>query len=507
MLVLAACVALAPSARGEGAPAPAAEAVVRVHERAAFALKVDRGGQSAAARAKAAGQALDAVVDRGDPPEARVEEGDGVAVVFFGTTPIITLGEEDAAASGETLHVYASTVASHAQESVRAEETRSSIANTVFAVSLLVFSGLLAFLLFRRVGEFAGRAAAWVKENPDRIPALRLRHIEVVAPNAVRGGVKIALGLAHLVAQLAIGYTWLLFALSLFAATRDYTERLTGFVLAPLWALVGRLGSALPVVVVASVAALAVGVLVRFVELFFESVGEGNTTLGWLPRDLAAPTSVLARAGIIVVSIVLAAPLLTGADDGAFSRIGVAVVAAIGLSSTPVLACVVAGVPIVFGRRLTVGDFVEVGAHAGRVMAVSLLSITLEATDGSELRVPHLIGLVKATRVIGRVPPMSLEIAIDPRESQARVRARLLAIAAPFTTRTKVELLSIDGESARYRLSGCRIEGAGDLESSVVDTLHAENIALGGARRGRAMDPHSAPSSEERAEGSVSEPA
>lgn len=475
-------VALTPSARA--ADAPPAEAVVRVHERATFAIKADRGGQTAKERARAASQALGEVVDRDEPPEARVEEKDGVAVVFFGKTPIVTLGEEDAAESGETLHVYASSIASRAQEGVRAEETRQSIADTVFSVSLLVFSGLLAFLLFRRVGGFAERARAWVKANPQRVPALRLGRIEVIRPNAVRGAAKIALDVGTLLTQLAIGYGWLLFALSLFAATRGYTERLTGFVLAPFWALLGRLGSALPIVVVASIAALAVAVLVRFAELFFESVGEGSTTLGWLPRDLAAPTSVLVRAGIVVVSLVLAAPLLTGADDGALSRIGVAILAAIGLSATPVLACVVAGLPIIFGRRLAPGEFVEVGSHAGRVKEVSLLAVTLEAADGSELRIPHLVGLVRATRVIGRVPPVTMEIAIDPREPQARVRERLLAIAAPFTTRTKVELVSLDGDAAHYRLTGCRIEGAGDLESTIADTLRAENTALGRGRPG-----------------------
>ncbi|MGO8994652.1 MAG: mechanosensitive ion channel domain-containing protein [Polyangiaceae bacterium] len=461
----------------------AVEAVVHVHERAAFTLKADRAGQSAADRARAASQALDTVVDQAETAEARVEEKDGVAVVFFGKTPVITLGDVDAATTGETLHVYASSIASRAQEAVRAEETRRSIADTVFSVSLLVFTGLLAFLLFRFVSDRADVAQAWVKANPRRIPALRLGRIEVVRPNAVRGGVNIALGLAKLFTQLAIGYAWLAFALSRFEATRSYTDRLTGFVLEPLWGLVGRVGGALPVVVVASIAALAVGVLVRFVALFFESVAEGSTTVGWLPRDLAAPTSMLARAGIIVAALVLAAPLLTGTDNGALSRVGVAVLFAIGLSCTPVIACVVAGIPIVFGRRFVAGDFVEVGEHAGRVKGVSLLAVTLEGGDGSELRVPHLVALVRATRVIGSVPPVSIEVTIDARESQAKVRERLLAIAGPFTTRTKVELLSLDGGGARYRVSGCRIEGAGDLASTLADALRAENVALGRAAR------------------------
>lgn len=476
---------LSPAHAADPLPPTNAEVVVRVHERVVFPLSLGRGEQSSQDRARLASEALASVVDRGDPPDARVEERDGVAVVFFGKTPIITLADEDAAASGETLHVYAAAIAARAQEGVRAEETRSTIANTVFSISLLVFSGLLALLLFRRIGAFAARATAWVKENPQRIPALRLRHIEVIRPRAVRGGVTVALSLSHLVTQVAIVYGWLLFALSLFAVTRPYTERLSGFVLAPLWALIGRLGSALPIVVVASLAAFAVGILVRFTGLFFESVAEGGTWVGWLPQNLAKPASVLARAGIIVIALVLAAPLLTGADDGALSRIGVVVLAALGLSATPVLACVVAGIPVIFGRTVSVGDIVAIGDSAGSVKEVSLLGVTLLARDGSELRIPHLIGLVCPTRVIGPLSRVSFDVAIDPRESQARVRELLLALATPLMTRAKIEMVSLDVDAARYRLTGVRMEGAGDLESAVADALRAENVTLGRARQER----------------------
>src|SRR5690606_25337551 len=48
-----------------------------------------------------------------------------------------------------------------------------------------------------------------------------------------------------------------------------YTERLTGFVLAPIAQLTQRAVSTLPVLIVALTAALAVWALVRFVGLFF----------------------------------------------------------------------------------------------------------------------------------------------------------------------------------------------------------------------------------------------
>ena len=38
----------------------------------------------------------------------------------------------------------------------------------------------------------------------------------------------------------------------------------------------------------------------------------GETSLSWLPRDLATPTGVLVRLGIVVVSLLIAAPLVGG---------------------------------------------------------------------------------------------------------------------------------------------------------------------------------------------------
>jgi hypothetical protein len=346
---------------------------------------------------------------------------------------------------------------------------------------LLVFSGLLAFLLFRRVGDLSGRARMWVRANPGSIPALKLGHIEVVRPAAVRGAVSIALALAHRIAQFAICYSWLIFALSRFDATRAYTDRLAGFVLAPLSALIGRIGAALPLFVVAAVAAVALGVAVRFVGLFFVGIARGETHVSWLPRDLAGPTSVLVRSGMVLVSIVLAAPLITGTDDGALSRAGVVALVALGLACTPVLACAAAGVPSVFTRRLKPGDFVEAGGRAGTVRDVTLLELVLEDTLGCEVRVPQLLGLWHPTRVLGGAPMVTMEVTVDPHERPAKVQGALAGATAATCDRARVDLLSLDADGARWRVSGVtkRGNGAAALADAVAQAIADGGIALG----------------------------
>ncbi len=461
---------------------------VRLHDKAVFSLHAQRAGLSPQERARAAGKALESVLDDPDQPTTRVEEQTaGTAVVFVGKTPIISLGDADATAAGGdvTLHVYAAGVASKVDGTLRAERKRSAIATSVFSFSLLVFAGLLAFLLFRRVGDLSGRARTWVKDHPDRIPALKLGHIEVVRPGAVRGALSIALALGHRVAQFTIAYSWMIFALSRFEATRAYTDRLAGFVLVPLSALIGRAGAALPLVVVSAVAAVALGVAVRFAGLFFVGVARGETHLSWLPRDLAGPTSALVRSGMVLVSLVLAAPLLTGTDDGALSRAGVVALVALGLACTPVLACAAAGVPVVFGRRIRKGVFVEAGGRTGLVVDVSLLEIVLEDTVGCEVRVPQLLCLWHPTRVLGGAPMTVLEVTLDASERPAKIDGAIAGAIGLVCDRARVDLVSLDQDGGLWRVSGVPKPGktASALADALATALASEGIGLGRGRR------------------------
>jgi small-conductance mechanosensitive channel len=425
---------------------------------------------------------LERLVEEKESPEVHSEEQGDLVVVFGGKTPIIQLSAEDATAAGDaSLSVHAASVTAKVREALHTERQRKAIAESVFSFSLLVFSGLIAVLLLGKVRELTDKTRAWIDKNPDRLPALRIQSIDLVRPAAVRGALSVALGVGRLFGLLGIAYGWLLFAFSLFESTRSYTERLTGFVLTPLSALIGRIGSALPLLVIALSAVLATVLLVRFVGLFFGSVGRGETTLGWLPSDLAVPTGALVRFGIVVVALLVAAPLITGNDDGALARAGIAALVALGFASSPVLASVAAGIPAVYGRRVRIGDYAEIGGRAGRVLAISLLEVRLEDEMGCHLRIPHLMSLLHTTKVLGASPVISVEVVIDPLAAQGHVRSVLTSVARRFGTVAKVDLIRLDAEGAHYRVAtrGHASTGESDLSTAIADSLTRESIGLG----------------------------
>jgi small-conductance mechanosensitive channel len=473
----------APSA-SEGA---AASADVKVRDTAIVTLKAARGGLSAQERSRAANAALDALLAHPeDLGEVRFEETQGTAVVFVGKTPVLTLGPEDVEASAEaSLTVLAAKVTTRMSDGISTERKRSAIATSVFSVSLVVFSALIAFLLLGRVSDVAARVRTRLLDDPERIGAVRMGKVEFVSAGAARGTLTIAVTLGYRFVQIAIAYGWLIFALSLFDATRGFTQRLTGMVVQPLYGLAARIGGALPLVVVAAIALLAVSVLVRFVGLFFESVERGDTHIEWVPRELARPTSALVRFGILVVALVLATPMITGESDGALTRAGLVALLGLALASTPLLASAAVGVLVIFSRRFKAGDRVEVGGRDGKVVAVTLFETALEDADLAEVRVPHLLALLHPTRVLKHAPLSTLDIVVDGSAPQEEVERVLFEAARSLSARGRAELLHLDEAGAHWRVTSASMRHELSLAKAVREALATINVGLGKGRSAR----------------------
>jgi small-conductance mechanosensitive channel len=449
-----------------------------------FTIRVPRGGKTAAQRAADATKALlSAAHEGGKAADVRVQRKDDVAIVLVGQAPIVQLSSEDAKAAGDSsLDVHVAGVTAALRDALEQERRREVLAKTVFSISLLVFFGLIVFYLVRKIGEFAERARVWIDEHGERVLAVRVQKIEVVSPATVKSTAVVGLSVAKWLAQIGIIYAWLVVVLSLFEATSGYTERLTGFVLTPLSQLMTRIATGLPVLVVLSIAAFAVFVLVRFIGLFLGSVERRETTVTWISADLAAPTSALVRAGIVLAALVFLAPLVTGNPEGALARAGSIVLLALGLAATPTFATAVVGSIVLFGRRLRIGQLVRIGRYGGRIASIGLLEVRLSDADGAELRVPHLYSLAHPTQVLGQHETTTLDVAVATMSSRlSEVRDRLLDVARVHGESARVEVLSVDAERAHYRihvhLSGA--DARSTLQLAVATALAQAGIALG----------------------------
>lgn len=434
---------------------PGPEIWVKLQDQRIFPVRLGRGEENAEVRARRIGRALEAAAtDPSTPAEPRIVPDGPLLVLYLGERPIVQLSAEDAAAAADaSLEVHAKAIAAQIQQGLEKERTRSRIANAVFSLSLLVFAGMIAFLLLRRLGQLGALANRYLERREDNLPPLSFSGIEVLSPAMVRATVVTAISIGTRLAQVGIVYLWLVLSLSLFERTRDTGARLRELLLSPLGQLLGRFGRALPLILVLVLAVLLLLVVVRFVGLFFASVARGETRLSWLPTELAAPTSVLLRAGLLLAFLVLAGPLILGSNDLVSSMIGIVALLSVGLGSTPLFATAIIGVVVIFGRRYHVGDYVEVGRAQGRIQRLSVLELRLIDDQGQELRVPHLMALLRGARVSGPKARVSATIWVDPAAPLDQVAALLEETAAAIGSAARVDLKGLDRRAARFLVS------------------------------------------------------
>jgi hypothetical protein len=429
-------------------------AEVKVGETVAFVVRAHLADQSTEQRATAASRAIQEAFDDASPEDVHAERAGELAVVYLGKTPVIQLSVADAkSANDATLDVHADSVASQLAKAVRAEKSRSALASKIFSICLVVFFGVVVLYLWRKIAEFAERASDWLEANPHRIPAIRVRTLQILTPTAVRTGSALAISVGKWVGQFSIVYLWLLFALSLFEATRDLSERLNGYILQPFVSLAARVAGSLPIIVVVAIAILTVAIVFRVVGLFFEGVRDGSTTIEWLPAELARPTSTLVRAGLLLATFVLAAPILTGHPDGALARAGLVGLVTVGLASVPLVASCMVGVVVVYGKRLRLGEYVHIGETSGKVLEVGLVDVTLEDDEGNETRVPHLLSLFRPTQVIGPAPRVTVRVGVERARANAETRERLLQAITHVGVDPRVEIEEIERDDVHFSLS------------------------------------------------------
>lgn len=459
---------------------------VKLRDTRVFVIRVPRAGVSAEERAKRATAALERVAseDTKEEPDVRVEpEGDAL-VVIVGKTPIVQLGPEDAAAAGDAnVQITAALIQGSVKSALKSERTRSAVAKTAFSWSLVVLGGLAVFLILRKTRDVVVKARGWVDKHPEKLPVLRIGAVEILRPAAFQGVTRVAISLLERAFQLFVIYVWAILSFSLFESTRDWGKRVTGVVVTPLGALVGRIVSSLPLVVVGIILIAAILLLVRFIGLFFGSVARGETQLSWLPQDLASSTGVIVRIGVLLAAMILGAPLVTGSEEGASARASLAVAGALALASVPVLATGIVGMVMIFGRRLRVGDFISFEGRQGRIAFLTLFECILHDGEGAEMRIPHISFVLRPFRVLGPTPLSAVEVFVDPAADPDKVREVLARAAAGTHGDPRVRLLGLDADGARWEIVGRRAQDEGDIASRIQQALAEANIGLGRNRR------------------------
>lgn len=371
---------------------------VRLGDREVFELP---STPSMLRRARAAEAVLDRAAHSKEPQPVVVKSSPQTRTIYVGKAPLIELTERDRElAERAELRAYADEIAARVESVLRQERQRNRIAERVLAVSTVVFLAVLAWILLRLTRSWSRAASRWAYQSGKKVGPLRFDTVELLPAAAVREAIRVAIVGGTWLTRVIIVYSWALVSLSLFAATRHFAQRATGYLLAPVAELLERMASKAPVVVALLFALLLVALVLRFVTTYFRAVERGEVDTEVLRPETAKVTGTLVSLGIALSALLFAAPLLTGSSDGVLNVLGVLGIAVVALSTTPLLASCALGIRLAYGRAVRPGDQVEYGGQSGVVQTIALFDLVLCLPSGATVRVPHLMTLWHPTRIL-----------------------------------------------------------------------------------------------------------
>jgi hypothetical protein len=162
---------------------------------------------------------------------------------------------------------------------------------------------------------------------------------------------------------------------------------------------------------------------------------------------LAAPTSLVVRVVLVVLTLLVIAPAFTGNADGTFAKLGQLAVAALFLAFVPLLTTVFLGMRVLYGGRMAVGQWVSIGSVTGRVLELTLFETRIWVSSGVTARVPHLLLLWNPVRTsAGNAQRLELILANTPQLAKAVDAA--LATTSGFGPDASVTVQAISRDRA-----------------------------------------------------------
>lgn len=443
---------------------------VQVRGRTAFTFQVPRAGVSPAERAARASKALQASIDENDQGDVEFVIAGEEATFRLGSRVLFVLTTADATAEGESsLYRHSERRRDAINSFLKAERRRATLQHTVLSLCLTVFLGFVSFLLLRQFSRWASRLCDWVESSDEHGVSDALRW--VVGDERTRWVAVVAIRCLQLLGQALVVYLFLIGAFSLFEVTRPWREQLTAWVAGPIGTIGDRIAGSLPTLLILVLVMVVVQAGWHAINVTSDRIKAGRATSAGITPELMAPTKLLLRAGLVLASLLLLVPLITGDSEHLFTRAGYLMLQIVAVALLPLVATVAVGVWSMINRVYRADEWLVLwnGVRA-QVYEVDFFYLRVAPEDGGELRIPHLITLVKPLRRLAGPAPLEVEIPAPASLRPAVADTRLRAAAEAFA--------QVHGLTHPPQVSLARLERDGSLFKVV---LPGASLSLRGA--------------------------
>jgi small-conductance mechanosensitive channel len=346
----------------------------------------------AGARARGIEDRLKAVAaDRTIAPDSlHIAETGSFTRILAGNVPIVTVVDADAALEQIGRPELAATHLQRIRQAITDyRAARSPAALQRAAVSALTATLLLAVALV--ILRWFWRAVDRILKRrlQARIHTLEFQSFEVMRAERIWQALQNVLFVLRTIVLVGLGLVYLGFLLGQFPLTRGLSQNMLGFALGPVEVIGNGIVNHIPSLVFLVVLFFLVRVVLRFLRLFFEAVGQGTVRLASFEPDWAEPTYKIVRVGVVAFALVVAYPYIPGSGSAAFQGVSLFLGIVFSLGSSSAISNIIAGYMMTYRRALKVGDRVKIGDAVGDVIETRLQVTHLRSYKNEEIIIPN----------------------------------------------------------------------------------------------------------------------
>jgi small-conductance mechanosensitive channel len=400
-------VAAAPPPEEKAPPAAAAAepADLVISNRVVFTFRAEYIGYSPAARARAARERIEAILDGGEGGEVGVTPLENGAALTIGKKLAFAITPGDVDLLGEQTLDQASASAARNLAIAVSEATElrrpGLLLRAVVAAAVATAAFVAVLLGLRRLHRLLGR---WLEAKATaRAEKLVFHGFAPLSAANLRAAAHWAVRVATWGAGLFACYLWLTYALERFPYTRPWGEHLGGFLVRTFATIGAAAVSSLPGIAMVLVILLLARALVGLVNAIFRGIGEGRIEVSEAVRETAQPTRKIAVAVLWLFAIVMAYPYLPGSGSEAFKGVSVFLGLMATFGGSSLFGQAVSGLVLMYSRSLRPGDYVRVNEYEGTVTSLGTLATKIRTPKDEEISVPNSVLVGTATMNFSRL--------------------------------------------------------------------------------------------------------
>ncbi len=310
--------------------------------------------------------------------------------IVFRNIVIMSITPADAYAKGESQLGLANNYKKIIGKAIVEHEKSTDWMYILIQVALVVLVILIMFFLIKLLNiQFKKISTKIEEQKGKKIKPIKLKSYNLLDEEK---STKVILFVFKIIRYLAIGillYLAIPIIFSIFPYTRDFADKLFGYILNPVQKILKGIIGYIPNLITIIVIIFAFHYLIKGLRYLAEEIDKEHLTIKGFYPDWAFPSFNIIKTLLYAFMFIIIFPYLPGSDSDVFKGVSVFLGIIFSLGSTSIISNIVSGLVLTYMRPFRVGDRIKIGDLVGNVIEKTPFVTRVRTPKNEEVTVPN----------------------------------------------------------------------------------------------------------------------